>query len=121
MKLGKLQLRIMKTLWDHSPLTVAGVRERLGGEPLAYTTIATMLRKMEVRDLVRHTQEGRTFMYEPMIRSDEVAKSVSDELVEWLCGGSITGAVSHLLESRDVNAAELDALEALIQKHKLQQ
>jgi|2_EtaG_2_1085320.scaffolds.fasta_scaffold12621_6 hypothetical protein len=41
--------------------------------------------------------------------------------VEWLCGGSITGVVSHLLESREVNAAELDALEALIQKHKLQQ
>ncbi len=118
MKLGKLQLKIMTALWDESPLTVAEVRERLPDQSLAYTTIATMLRKMEQRGLVTHEQQGRKFTYRPVVENSEVARSMSDELVDWLCGGSLTGAVSHLLASRDVDAGELDALEALIQSHR---
>lgn len=120
MKLGRLQLRIMRALWDEAPLTVAEVRDRLDGEPLAYTTIATMLRKMEQRELVKHSQQGRSFLYEPSIESDAVARSLSEELVQWLCGGSLTGAVSHLLSTQQVDADELDALERLIQEHREQ-
>ena len=120
MKLGRLQLKIMRALWDESPLTVAQVRERLDGETLAYTTVATMLRKMEQRELVKHSQTGRTFVYEPCIESEEVARSVSDELVHWLCGGSVSGAVSHLLSTHEVDPAELDELERLIRQHREQ-
>lgn len=120
MKLGRLQLRIMRSLWDESPLSVAQVRERLDGEPLAYTTVATMLRKMEQRELVKHTQVGRSFVYEPCVESDEVARSMSEELVHWLCGGSLAGAVHHLLATRDVDPEELDELERLIQQHREQ-
>ena len=53
-RLGDLQLRIMRVLWRFGPLGVGEVRERLDGDDLAYTTIATMLRKMEDRGLVGH-------------------------------------------------------------------
>ena len=66
-RLGDLQLRIMRVLWELGPATVAEVQERVGGEPLAYTTVATMLRKMEDRRLVAHRQEGRRFVYGPLV------------------------------------------------------
>ena len=52
-RLGDLQLRIMRILWRAGPVSVARVHEELGGS-LAYTTVATMLRKMEDRGLVGH-------------------------------------------------------------------
>ena len=57
-RLGQLQLRIMKVLWAAAgPVSVAEVQQVLDGEPLAYTTVATMLRKMEDRGFVVHHED----------------------------------------------------------------
>ena len=62
-RLGDLQLRIMRVLWSQPDATVADVLTALGPKAdLAYTTIATMLRKMEERGLVTHLTDGRTFL-----------------------------------------------------------
>ena len=54
-RLGDLQLRIMKILWERRLASVADVHAALAASgDLAYTTIATMLRKMERRGLVSH-------------------------------------------------------------------
>jgi len=54
-RLGKLQLEIMQALWDLGASTVADVQKALpASADLAYTTIATMLRKMEAKGLVGH-------------------------------------------------------------------
>ena len=59
-RLGDLQLRILKLLWERGEASVSDVHEALDAKkPLAYTTVATMLRKMEDRGLVSHRAEGR--------------------------------------------------------------
>jgi BlaI family transcriptional regulator, penicillinase repressor len=117
-RLGDLQLRIMKILWSDGPSTVGHVHEQLGAEKLAYTTIATMLRKMEDRGLVRHRRQGRRFIYAAAISVDAVTRSMTDDLVERLFEGSLADAVSHLLTVREVSREELDELEQMIQEHK---
>jgi len=87
-RLGDLQMRIMKVLWNSGPATVAEVQEGVEGEPLAYTTVATMLRKMEQRRLVRHREHQRRFIYEAAIRPEDVAGGVAVDLVDRLFGGS---------------------------------
>ena len=117
-RLGDLQLKIMRVLWSCGPSTMAGVQERLDGEPLAYTTVATMLRKMEGRGLVRHQEENRRFIYEAAVSEEDVTRSIADDLVDRLFQGSLSEAVSHLLETRDVSPRELSRLERLIQQRK---
>ena len=117
-RLGNLQLRIMQVLWNEGEATVAEVQKRLEGEPLAYTTVATMLRKMEDRRLITHREEGRRFIYEPAVREEDVARSMAGDLVDRLFSGSLADAVSHLIESRDVSRHELAELQALIETYK---
>ena len=117
-RLGNLQLRIMQVLWNEGEATVAEVQKRLEGEPLAYTTVATMLRKMEDRRLITHREEGRRFIYEPAVREEDVARSMAGDLVDRLFSGSLADAVSHLIESRDVSRHELAELQALIESYK---
>jgi BlaI family transcriptional regulator, penicillinase repressor len=117
-RLGDLQLRIMKVLWDRGPATVAEVQDRLEGEPLAYTTVATMLRKMEDRQLVRHHPQQRRFLYEAAVSEEEVTRSMAADLVDRLFAGSLADAVSHLLENREVSRGELARLERLIEERK---
>ncbi|HUT88914.1 MAG TPA: BlaI/MecI/CopY family transcriptional regulator [Thermoguttaceae bacterium] len=117
-RLGDLQLRIMRVLWNLGPASVAQVQDRLEGDPLAYTTVATMLRKMEDRGLVRHREHQRRFIYEAAVTAEDVTRSMADDLVDRLFEGSLADAVSHLLQTREVSPRELARLEQLIQERK---
>jgi len=117
-RLGDLQLRIMRVLWKSAPASVAEVQSQLGGNRLAYTTVATMLRKMEDRGLLRHREQGRKFLYEPAVTAEEVTRSMADDLVDRLFEGSLAATVSHLLQTREVSGGELARLERLIQQRK---
>ena len=118
-RLGDLQLKIMKVLWDSNEATVADVHQSLAGErDLAYTTVATMLRKMEARGLARHRVDGRSFVYRPAVGSDAVTRGMSDHLLDRLFEGNLADMVSHLLTAREVSREELSRLEKLIAERK---
>jgi BlaI family transcriptional regulator, penicillinase repressor len=123
MRLGDLQLAILKVLWRLGAATVADVHEQLVEQKLAYTTIATMLRKMEDRGLVVHAapsgdRQGRRFVFRPLVSEQEVTRGMTDDLVARLFDGNLASTVSHLLEAREVSSAELEAIEELIRNHK---
>lgn len=114
-RLGDLQLQIMKVLWERREATVGEVLESLDRHvDLAYTTVATMLRKMEARGLVKHRTGGRSFVYRATVGEAEVSQRMTDHLVDRIFEGSLAEAVSHLLATREVSRAELDELEKLI-------
>ena len=118
-RLGDLQLKIMKILWERGEATVGQVFELVGKESdLAYTTISTMLRKMEARGLITHRSEGRTFIYRAKVAAETVSRSMADHLVDRMFEGSLTEAVNHLLSTRDVSRDELAKLERLIAETK---
>jgi len=119
-RLGDLQLRIMKVLWERREATVAEVLDALddADASLAYTTIATMLRKMETRGLVAHRAEGRSFIYRASVAAEDVSRSMANHLVDRLFEGSLLEAVNHLLSSREVSRDELRQLEKLIAERK---
>jgi BlaI family transcriptional regulator, penicillinase repressor len=119
-RLGDLQLKILKILWETGSATVSEVHDRLRSEELAYTTVATMLRKMEARGLVKHSADGRTFIYEACVDAGAVSKGMSEHLLERLFEGKLADLVSHLLTVREVSREELTALEKLIAERKKQ-
>jgi BlaI family penicillinase repressor len=122
-RLGDLQLRIMKVLWRRGQASVADVHGELGADRLAYTTVATMLRKMEDRRLVRHREEksegrSRRFIYEAVLSAGDVTRRMATDLVDRLFEGSLATAVEHLLTARQVSRDELAELERLIRDHR---
>jgi BlaI family transcriptional regulator, penicillinase repressor len=118
-RLGDLQLKIMKVLWARREATVAEVHHLLeDGARLAYTTVATMLRKMEMRGLVKHHLAGRTFVYHPAVAADAVTRRLADDLLDRVFEGSLADMVSHLLTHREVSRQELGRLERLIAERR---
>jgi predicted transcriptional regulator len=120
-RLGDLQLRLLKVLWEQPNASVAEVHQALGSRAgLAYTTVATMLRKMEARGLVAHDTEGRRFLYRAAVTPNAVTRGMADDLLERLFEGRLADLVSHLLSTREVTQEELDELERLIAERKQQ-
>ncbi len=121
-RLGDLQLRIMKVLWAQGEATVSAMHDAVAGEKdLAYTTVATMLRKMEARGLVEHRLEARSFVYRAAVAEDAVSRGMADHLLDRLFEGSLAGMVNHLLSTREVSREELSKLERLIAERKKNQ
>ncbi|MCA9032852.1 MAG: BlaI/MecI/CopY family transcriptional regulator, partial [Planctomycetaceae bacterium] len=79
--LAELQLAIMQVLWDRGESTVSDVRDALNASrPLAYTTVGTMLSKMEANGQVAHRSDGRVNIYYPLLERDEVNRSMLTDL-----------------------------------------
>jgi len=108
--LGDLQLAILRTLWDLGEAPVSAVHEALADRQLAPTTIATMLRKMEEKGLVGHTELGRQFVYRAKVAPEQVQKNLVGDLVTKLFDGDPLALVNHLLRAGEIELGELDDL-----------
>jgi predicted transcriptional regulator len=121
LRLGDLQLSILKVLWERGEAAVGDVHDALDrSTPLAYTTVATMLRKMEARGLVEHREDGRRFVYRPLVREEVVSRGMAVDVLDRLFEGSLADMVSHLLEHRKVDDDELRRIERLIARRRRQ-
>ena len=116
-RLADLQLAIMQVLWDRKEASVAEVREELlaSGRELAYTTVATMLTKLEKSGYVARESRGRVLSYRPVLKRENVHRSMVTDLAEKLFKGDLETMVSHLLDGCDVDSDELTRLKKLIQ------
>jgi predicted transcriptional regulator len=117
-QLASLQLAIMRILWKKESATVADVRDDLAseGRELAYTTVATMLAKMERKGQVDHRARAKAFVYFPLLRQEKVSRSMVTDLADRLFGGDVPLMVSHLLDGCELSSDELVRLKALIRK-----
>ena len=114
--LGELQHAIMQVLWEREAATVAEVHQALlPDRGLAPTTIATMLRKMESKGVVRHHVEGRHFVYEPTVSEEEIQSSMLGELLDRLFAGDPAALVAHLVADRKIDDEELQRLRGLLE------
>jgi BlaI family transcriptional regulator, penicillinase repressor len=117
-QLASLQLAIMRILWDKKSATVSEVRDTLAaeGRELAYTTVATMLAKMERKGQVGHRAGVKAFAYFPTLPQEQVSRSMVTDLADRLFGGDVPLMVSHLLDGCELSSEELSRLKALIRK-----
>lgn len=113
--LTDLQLAIVRILWERGECTVLEVQEALAPERnLAQTTVATILTRLEKRNIVRHQANGRLFVYTALVTESQVRRSMVSELTDLLFGGSPAALISHLLAEKDITTRDLDEVKRLI-------
>jgi BlaI family penicillinase repressor len=107
--LGDRELDVMAVLWEIGSGTVGEVRERLPAK-LAYTTVLTILRNLEAKEFVSHTEEGRAHRYAARVQQKSARRSALSRLVDTLFAGSSEELLAHLVDDRALDADELQRL-----------
>jgi len=111
-----LQLSILEVLWERGEATTQDVWTRLTEtRPLALTTVATLMSRLERKRVLTHRREGRQYVYRATVSRAEVRRSKVQELTESLFGGDPAALLSHLVRASDVDAEELDRIRVLIE------
>ena len=114
-KLGRMQLKIMRVLWQRERVSAREITDVLNqDEPVAHSTVQTLLRKLEEKGSVAHDVEDRTFLFYSLVEEDSVTRRATRELVERVFGGDAAGLVAHLLKEERIDNKELQELRKLI-------
>jgi predicted transcriptional regulator len=115
-RLGRLELQIMNVVWDRGKATVHDVKNALSRRKPAYSTILTMMRKLEAKGYLEHEVDGRTYVYRPLISQQAVRQGVLGDLVERLFEGSTSLLLTSLVEQNRISKNELREIRKLIEE-----
>jgi len=124
--LGRLELEIMHVVWDKGKATVQEVKDALAQtHPGAYTTFLTMMRRIESKGFLKHElhEDGKTYVYVPLLSREEVSESMFQDLYERLFRGSserLLGALNALFRTEKITPEEIRRLRELIAEKEKQ-
>jgi len=105
----KRELKIMQAIWKRGAGTVSEVQAELD-DPLAYTTVQTMLNILERKGKLRRELEGRAYVYSARVTENKALGEGVRDLVDRMFGGSSEELVMSLLKSRQIDAKKLAEL-----------
>ena len=110
------QLEILRVLWQRSEATVVDIQQALrAARPLAATTIATLLSRLEKRGLVAYRTEGRQYVYRAVLQERDAQQHALVEVTQGLFAGDVATMVSQLLSSHELRRGDLARVKALIE------
>lgn len=108
--LGSLQRRVMEIVWNLGEATVQEVRQQLKRRPTpAYTTVLSVMQKLEKARWLKHRVEGRTYVYRASRSREQEGDSTLKSFVDGVFRGDRLLLFEHLL--RDDSLGEDDLLE----------
>jgi BlaI family transcriptional regulator, penicillinase repressor len=107
---------VMQALWELGASTVADVREHLA-DPLAYTTVLTVLRTLEAKGYVDHEEAGRGHRFFATVKQQAARKNAVQHLTDKLFKGSTELLFSHLVSEQKLSADQLARMRQLLAKH----
>lgn len=106
--MSALEQRVMQTIWSLGPSTVEEIRQALATRnPLADSTVRTLLRRLEDKGFVTHTVEGRANIYEPLLVSRKAAVHAVRQIIDWFCGGSVEDLLVGMVDDEVLDHDEL--------------
>jgi predicted transcriptional regulator len=114
--LTEAELRLMKILWRRGESAVNDLVSAMpDGENLAYNSVLTTIRILEQKGYVDHRQEGRAFIYRPVVAEHEASRSEVKHILSRFFGNSREQLLLSLLGDGEISRDELERLKAAIE------
>jgi BlaI family penicillinase repressor len=84
------ELELMMIIWERGEASVAQVRQHYQTEhDLAYTTIMTVLSRLEKKGMLKQRKAGKAFLYSALHSRETVAGAAIDNLARIFFNGSL--------------------------------
>lgn len=117
-ELGEAELEVLRMLWEHEPATVREILDSLHqrGRRLAYTTVQTLLTRLEQKGHVASDKSGLAFVYHAKLTRHKVTRSRLKTLLHQLYDGAAGPLVLHLIRTERFTPKEIEELQTLIER-----
>jgi predicted transcriptional regulator len=113
--LTEVELELMGILWKLGQGTVNDVMVQLpSSRKLAYTSVSTVLRILEQKEIVESRKEGRGHAYLPRVSKEAYETRSLSHLVSKVFDGAPASLVKRLIETDGLSADELKSIRSLL-------
>ncbi|MCK6485043.1 MAG: BlaI/MecI/CopY family transcriptional regulator [Phycisphaerae bacterium] len=116
-ELGDAELEVLKALWDAGPATVRQVLAWLHhrGRRVAYTTVLTVLTRLEQKGFVTSDKSGLAYVYRAAVTRERVTRKRVKALMQQLFDGAAAPLVLQLIQNERFTKGEIQELAKLIE------
>ena len=113
----KLELTILRALWEKGPGSVREVQARLNEvRETGYTTVLKMLQIMTEKGLVDRDETVRPQVYRAKSSQEQTQRQLLKDLVQRAFGGSVKALVLQALATKKSSAEDMEAIEKLLDR-----
>lgn len=118
-KLTAKEEEVLGFFWKHGALHVKDIVELYGEPKPHFNTISTIVRTLEEKGYVGHTQEGKSYLYHAIVAEQEMGKKSIGNLVSRYFKNSYLKVVSSFVEDGNLPVEDLrKLLDEVDQSHK---
>lgn len=103
------ETQIMRILWDGGPATADQIRTALPDKPHD-STVRTLLRVLVEKGHVRHTKQGKAFLYRAAAGRAQAERKAVRALLRRFFAGSAENLVLRLVEDEQLTPEQLEEL-----------
>jgi BlaI family penicillinase repressor len=113
----KLELSILRVLWQQGPGIVREIHARLNEtRPTAINTVLRMLQVMTEKELVTRDDTVRPQVYRARYSQEKTQTHLVQDLVQRAFEGSVKDLVLRALSTRKTSAQDLKTMEKILNK-----
>ena len=118
-QLTELQQAILDFLWKSGPSTAEQIREGLAPpHELKDSTVRTLLRRLEEREYLTHTIDGKVFVYRAALPSRSLAARSVRQLIDRFWAGSAEQFLAGMVDENVLTPAQIRKLASRIKGRK---
>ena len=118
-ELGSLQKTVMETVWRLGEATVQQVLDAVEREKKpAYTTILSVMQKLEKLGWLGHRETGRTYIYRASRSREEEGQKALRKFTDRVFGSDPLLLFQHLLKDDTLSPEDLTALRQMIDQQR---
>jgi len=111
------ETEILRFVWQIEEATVQQVCDQLPPKRnIAYKTVQTLLRRLEIKGYLRHKIKGRAYVFFPAIKREDVVKRTVLDFLDRLFAGDPRPLMQFLAEDGKIDAEDIKRLKELIEK-----
>jgi len=107
---------IMEMLWEKEKLFMKEILESYPEPKPASTTVATLLKRMQNKDLVGYTLFGNSREYFPKVKKSEYFKEEMTSMIDRFFNSSVTQFASFFTSNTKLTQKQLKELREIIDK-----
>jgi predicted transcriptional regulator len=108
------ELEVLKVLWEHPGGTVREILAAMRRKRWAYTTMQTLLGRLEAKGFVASDRSGSAHVYRAAVSREQLLQDRLSDLSKQLCKGTASPLVMALVEGVRFTPAEIEQFRRLL-------
>ena len=105
--LSRRERQVMELLYRKGSASVAQLREGIPDKP-SYSAVRVIVNVLERKGYLRHAQQGRRYIYSPVMPRKKAMQGALRQLVDTYFEGSLQQAVAAMVELNSGNLSDRD-------------